>query len=251
MPDKTQKYETNFLTNVIVQLDYRPVVRFLNEVPNDIIDELKNSYEFHQNKISSVNVNIATGAKIETIIPVWEFVSKDADIDIQLTQNFLKFNCTKYTHFENLMSHVNKITKLLENDVQTFNRVGLRYINQIDMDEENPTDWSNYINEALICNINSWCQDSKDKITRAMSQIVISEDDYSLNFNYGIYNPIFPNQMIQKQFILDFDCYAKKIEMVEITQKLTELNAIITQSFEKSIKKPLRDKMGVISNDKL
>lgn len=245
MRENVIKYENNYLSNVIVQFDYKPIKRFLETVPNDIIEKLKDDYNFHQGQmLSDVKINIITGAKMETAIPVWEFMSKDVGITIQLTQNFLKVNCTKYTNFEDLLSHVNKITKLLENDIQTFNRVGLRYINQIDLDEPNPTDWTNYINDDLICSINNWCAFSKDKIARAMSQIRLVEDDYTLNFNYGIFNPIYPNIVIQKQYILDFDCAGMNIEYPEIDTCLYKYNDVITSSFEKSIKEPLRDKMG-------
>lgn len=249
MRDDVIKYENNFLSNVVVQLDYRPIKRFLETVPNDIIEKLKDDYNFHQGQmLSDVKINIVTGAKIETAIPVWEFSSKDSNIVIQLTQNFLKVNCTKYTKFEDLISHVDKLTKLLENDVDVFNRVGLRYINQIDLDEPNPTDWTEYIDDALISSINSWCEFSKEKIARAMSQIRIVEDDYSLNFNYGIFNPIYPNIAIQKQYILDFDCSGMNINYSEISACLFKYNYVITAAFEKSIKNALRDKMIRIQN---
>ena len=243
------KYKNNYLSNVIIQLDYDPVRRFFENIPNDIIDKLKNDYIFHQNKISDVKLNIVTGARIETAIPVWEFTSDEHNLTVQFTQNFLKFNCTKYKTFNDLVKLITPITELVKNDVNIFRRVGVRYVNQIDLDEENPTEWTNYINEALISPINNWCDnDSRNNLARAMSQIMIVEEDYTLNFNYGIYNPIYPNKLIQKQYILDFDCYGKNIEYVDVNTTLNKFNAVITSAFEKSIKNPLREKMEVIND---
>lgn len=238
------KYKNNYLSNVVVSLDFSPVTRFFETVPNDIIEKLSQDYIFHQGQmLSEVKVNIMTGAKIQTAIPVWEFQSKDNILLIQLTQNFLKFNFTKYKNFEDLLNNVQKVTKLLQNDIKLITRLGLRYINQIDLDENNPTDWTDYINDALTSSIDKWCSASKNKIARAMSQIMINEDDYTLNFNYGIYNPIFPNTVLQKQYILDFDCFGKNVEFTELDTLLYKFNLAITNSFEKSIKDNLRNKM--------
>ena len=238
------RYEKNFLSNVVVQINFSPVKRFIEEVPKDIIEKLNNDgYIFQQSQSREVQMNMETGARIETIIPVWVFKAKNDNLVIQLTQNLLKFDFTKYRNFENLLGHVKKVTSLMNNDLNTISRLGLRYINQIDLDETNPLDWKAYINESLISSIEDWCASSKNKIARAMNQIVINEDNYTLNFNYGIYNPIFPNTVIQKQYILDFDCFGKNIDFVDLENSLQEYNLAITESFEKSINEQLREKM--------
>lgn len=241
------KYKNNFLTNVVVQINFAPIKRFFESVPSDIIDILKEDYIFHQGQpVSEVQVNMLTGARIETAIPVWEFKSKDNTLIIQLTQNLLKFDFTKYKTFEDLLLHIKKVTSLLENDLELISRLGLRYINQIDLEESQPTNWENYIDDSLICQIDKWCNSSRNKIARAMNQIVLNEDDYTLAFNYGIYNPIFPNTVMQKQFILDYDCYGKNIEFTNLYNSLISFNFAITTAFEKSIKDGLREKMGKI-----
>ena len=245
------QYSKNFLSNVVVQFDYAPVKEFFESRPTKIIEELqKQGYTFHQNQIiSDVKINIVTGAKIETAMPVWEFVSSDNNVIIELTQNFLKFNCVKYSNFQKLMEHVSQAFSLLNGIISNFNRIGLRYVNQIDLEEPNPIDWKDYIDDSLICSIEQWAQHSKDYISRAMSQIVINDtnDGYTLNFNYGIFNPIYPNPIIQKQFILDFDCYSSNVDYQDVKTLLHLYNGIITQSFEKSIKDSLRTKMEPIN----
>lgn len=242
------KYKNNYLTNVVVQIDYSPVKRFFEDIPRDIIEKLKGEYIFQQGiPVKEVQVNMNTGARIETAIPVWVFKSSDNYLIIQLLQNVIKFDFTKYTTFEDLMFHVKKVTSLLDNDVKSIMRLGLRYINQIDLEEGSPADWSEYIDDSLIAPIEKWCMNSKLNIARVMSQIVLNEEEYSLNFNYGIFNPIFPNSIMQKQFILDFDCSCKNIEFTELNDYLYKFNLAITNSFEKSIKEPLRKKMVKIN----
>lgn len=241
------KYKRNFLSNVIVQINFSPIKRFFENVPHDIIEGLKRDYDFQQGQpFSEVQVNISTGARIETAIPVWEFKSKDNTLLIQLTQNLLRFNFTKYINFDNLMIHIRRVASLLENDLTTISRLSLRYINQIDLEETQPTNWTEYIDDSLICQINKWCDASKNNLARAMNQIVLNEDDYTMNFNYGIYNPIFPNTVIQKQYILDYDCYGKNIDFQNLDKLLHLYNLAITKAFEASIKDGLRKKMEVI-----
>ena len=240
------KYRRNFLSNVVIKIDFSPVTRFSDSRPDDIINALKQTYSFHQGQQISAQINIKTGARIETGIPVWRFQSPDASVDIELTQNSLVLNCTKYISFENLREHMTAITSLLEKDVSLISRLGLRYINQIDLDEADPTNWGQYIDDSLIHPIESWCSDSKNRLARIMSQIVINEDDFSLNFNYGIYNPIFPNTILQKQYILDYDCYGKNIRFKDLDLFLYKYNARISLAFERSIKDALRDKMEKI-----
>lgn len=94
---------------MVVQINFSPVKRFIEEVPKDIIEKLDNDgYIFQQSQSREVQMNMETGARIETIIPVWVFKAESDNLVIQLTQNLLKFDFTKYRNFENLLGHVKK-----------------------------------------------------------------------------------------------------------------------------------------------
>ena len=46
------RYEKNFLSNVVVQINFSPVKRFIEEVPKDIIEKLDNDgYIFQQSHL--------------------------------------------------------------------------------------------------------------------------------------------------------------------------------------------------------
>ena len=61
-----------------------------------------------------------------------------------------------------------------------------------------------------------------------------------------MYNPIFPNTIMLKQYILDFDCFGKNVDFNELDTFLYKFNLAITSAFEKSIKNGLREKMEKI-----
>ena len=114
------------------------------------------------------------------------FRSADSTVEMQLTQDFLKLNCVKYTSFEDLMVHIKKITSLLSNDVPVIGRLGLRYINQIGVEGVNPTEWNNYISDYLTLPAAQWAGDEKDSIVNTVGQVIFDYKDSMMNFNYGI-----------------------------------------------------------------
>lgn len=236
------KYEKNFIANVIVQLDFAPVKRFFETVPKDIIDALQNEYACFQGQpLSQVQMNVATGAKIETITPVWMFRSADNTVEMQLTQNFLKFNCVKFDSFDALMTHIKRITSLLSNDISIIGRLGLRFINQVELEGTKTEDCCKYITDALTLPAQQWAGDAKGNIVNSVGQMILNYEDCMLNFNYGMYDPAIP------KYLLDFDCYGVNVEFVKLEETLQKYNAKIAESFEKSIKDDLREKMVKVS----
>jgi len=233
------KYKNNFIANVIVQLDFAPVRRFFETVPKDIIEAMQGEYTCLQGQpLSQVQVNVATGAKVETVTPVWLFRSSDNTVEMQLTQDFLKFNCVKYISFENLMQHIKKITSLLSKDVSTIARLGLRYVNQIELNGTKSADISKYISDSLTLTSDKWAGDEKGNVLNAVGQIIMNYDDCMMNFNYGI------SDLAQPKYALDFDCYGVNVEFAKLEETLSNYNAKIAASFEKSIQDELREKMG-------
>jgi uncharacterized protein (TIGR04255 family) len=76
-------------------------------------------------------------------------------------------------------------------------------------------------------------------------------DDHRVLFQFGMYNPEYPNSVARKVFVLDFDCYKEDAlnvsqirELIEILQKDEE------SLFERSIENGLREQMVVVTDDR-
>lgn len=128
-------------------------------------------------------------------------------------------------------------------------RTGLRYINDINIIEGNPFDWSPFINHSLISCLNFLSED--DRLARSMGIIELNREDHKVLFQFGMYNPEYPNSIAKKVFVLDYDCYttdelnaSEIIKIIEILQQDEE------ELFERSIEEGLREKMGVITDDR-
>jgi uncharacterized protein (TIGR04255 family) len=127
-------------------------------------------------------------------------------------------------------------------------RTGLRYINNIVIPEGNPFDWVSFINRSLISSLDFRLEE--DKLSRSMGTMELIRDDHKVLFQYGMYNPEYPNFIARKVFVLDFDCYTEGMlnaseikETVEILQKDEE------SLFERSIEDGLREKMVVVVDE--
>ncbi|GAB1402572.1 hypothetical protein MASR1M68_14830 [Elusimicrobiota bacterium] len=236
-----RKYNKNFLTKVIARLDFNNVINFSN-FSEDTRKKLEQEYDIKHGKISNIEFDMMLGKKEEKSIPTLEFETKEKTFKITLSSSFIVFQCTKYSTFEPFYSKINYFLSLLPFSIDVVNRLGLRYINQIDLYEPEPVKWENYINNKLIAFIDNWSE--KNNLARAISQLFFNDGSCVVNFKYGIFNPIFPNKIIQKQFILDYDCSSNGIEFSNIKDTLDKFNKKITKLFEDSISDGLRSIMG-------
>ena len=70
------------------------------------------------------------------------------------------------------------------------------------------------------------------------------EGEYSLRFQYGIPNSLYPGKILRKEFVLDIDGYTNDaLNQKEVMDKIKVLNERITSLFEKCIGNKLRNIM--------
>ena len=123
----------------------------------------------------------------------------------------------------------------------TYKRFGVRYINNLTINEPNPLKWDEYIDDKLLASI--YIPEEQSKISRTFHNLEMNYDDYNLRFNFGIYNPDYPARIKQKGFILDLDAYNSSIQTKdEIITILPVLHQKIQMFFESSIKEEFKNK---------
>ncbi|MGD0951250.1 MAG: hypothetical protein ABR985_02460 [Methanotrichaceae archaeon] len=67
-----------------------------------------------------------------------------------------------------------------------------------------------------------------------------------------MYNPEYPNKITRKIFVLDYDCYTTdELNASEIKEKMEILQRDEEKLFESSIENGLREKMGVVIDDRI
>ncbi len=248
MPEE-HHYNKNFLTKVIFRMDYPLNLELERERPIELQKKIRENFPIleplEQIGITFRRIPGVSDDTDQLAKTIWKFFSSDKKQEVEVDSNYLSvsFNDNSYKHYSDFKETVEHIVNSFCEIYPTtiINRLGLRYINEIKVDDDNLFDWSDYINQDLIKNLDFY--EDKEKIVRAMNSNVIKIDEASfMNFKYGIFNPGFPGEIVEKSFILDFDCYTKEeLNQSDLFDKLDSYNLIMYEYFEKSIEQKTRD----------
>lgn len=129
-------------------------------------------------------------------------------------------------------------------DLPKIKSIGLRYINQIDVSDE--SNLGEYINSKL----HLLSSDSEnEKVIQSLSKVEYDINNFYMSFQYGLFNPNFPDFAAKKDFILDYDCILNNVHEECLEDHLIEMNRLIYNKFESSIENKFRIEMGGKSID--
>ncbi len=126
-------------------------------------------------------------------------------------------------------------------------RVGIRYVNILNIGEENPLDWTKYVCPELLAITNFH---NKENLSRAFQIIEYNFEEDSLKFQAGIANPDYPAKIKQRQFVLDLDASSVgAYDFQEMIAKVKVGHERIQDIFESSITDATRTAMKVVKDD--
>lgn len=245
-----KKYKNNYLTQVICQFAFDKNEAIVAQSLKEFKDSLGEDYSTLSSVVQQGIIIEDNGSDITTErdqTTIWEIQSTKGDHKITINQQSLAITFTEFTIFSGPITVIESIHSLFFakfNNVQSITRLGLRYINQIKIDEPK-VDWSKYLAPELT---DSFKFEGAEKIRRSMhSMIFIEDDDLAVNFNYGVYNRYFPAPISENEFILDLDAYTHySIEVENPVERLKKFSKALAIYFEKSITEDLRQTMEVI-----
>ena len=176
----------------------------------------------------------------------WRFHSKDRTKTLTVQPKAVVAEYQKYETYEILKKDYSEILEQLgdaTDNVQPL-RVGLRYVNSIELDEPNPTDWSEYIAQDLLSLFSFPEEQDRRAMTRVFHVLEMSFDSFRLCYRLGMHNPDYPAPIRQKVFVLDLDAYTDEPEDYRsIGRLLDNFHSKIQDYFERSIREPLRKRM--------
>ncbi len=252
MTTPRRKYKKNYLKQVIARIDFVGSIHIDTSGPSEsVLTAIKSRFPISEPaevftqkvKLQRDDVQRDTQKFIE-----WRFFSAERDRCVAITQSYMYVEYKTYTYYEDLRADFTSIAHAMFRDYRGLiaQRIGLRYVDNIELDEPNPTEWSNYIHEDLIAALR--LVEEPGKLSRAF-QIV--EQDFGIarmKFQFGMPNPDYPAPIRKKLFVLDHDAYTGQIiEEHEIAEYLDIFHGLISRSFESVITDGLRDRMGEIN----
>jgi uncharacterized protein (TIGR04255 family) len=247
-----KKYRRNFLKQVIARIDFVPIEDMEPKgPPKSFYKAIKARFPIPEIKtIHAKTLRISTGAEKseETSLELreWIYHGNARDKYLAVGRAGLAVEYSTYSSFEVLREDfLAAVVALFEayGGLQVV-RLGLRYINNIELNEENPTSWDKYIRPDLLA-IFKIAPDQKT-ISRAFQILEMTDAEVSLRFQYGMPNPDYPAQIRKKVFVMDTDASCTLIlGRDEITRYLNQFHDRINLMFESVITNDLRKKMGV------
>jgi uncharacterized protein (TIGR04255 family) len=123
------------------------------------------------------------------------------------------------------------------------NRVGLRYVNNLTIENKETLDWESLIQSKLL-SLFTFYPDPK-KVSRVFNNLELNLGDFNLRFQYGMHNPDFPAPIKKRNFILDYDAYSSNLQdLNDITRNLDKFHQEIQNLFEICITDELRGIMN-------
>ena len=251
-PEK-KKYRTNYLTQVVCQLNFAAIDSINDGSMKAYKDSLGEEYAELANVTQKGIIVQNDGSDLHTEFEdktIWQIESSDKTHTITVAQESLAITFMKYEKFRSYFEIISKVHSLFFEQftaIQQIDRLGLRYVNQIKLPEKN-INWADYINPMLTASLGFV---ETEKIRRSMQSMVIDYDDETrINYNFGIFNQYFPAAIVENEFILDLDAYTSSAQKPsECPRLLQQFNKTIAIYFELSITDKLREVMEVIEDE--
>lgn len=251
-------YKKNYLNNVVLRLDFDALAPLAE---NKNVDS-KLEFSTRIAKIypivvgqptTTLSVNIGpagTGVNQQVTSIQWQHRKSEKGTSVvALAPEFIAIECGKddYDHFPAFRAEVGLTLDafLALYQPPVFNRIGLRYINEVNIPEGNPLDWDSLLAPSLVTSAMA-CASKDVDMVRSMHQLTVRRDQSTMVFNYGLFNSDFPNTLARRAFVLDYDCSRTAVPQNEAFQVIDELNKFCETMFEASIEDGLRKLLGVI-----
>jgi uncharacterized protein (TIGR04255 family) len=252
MSEERRKYKNDYLDKVIVRIDFDTTLPFSTEAPpTEIYVPVKERFPIVEEK-KLIGKRFIVGNKealqddIEEL--EWHYSGKQREKLLKVTPRHMHVEYNKYEHYEQLREDFISVSNELFDKFPKLKarRLGFRYIDKIELDEDDPTNWDNYIIPALNSNLS--IVHDKTTLSRAFHVIEFNYGDSNLRFQYGMLNPDYPATIKKKVYTLDFDMFTENIlEKHEIIGKLNDFHTKLNKSFEEVITEELRNKMEPVN----
>lgn len=245
------KYKTNFLTKVVAKVDFANPIPVEDKLEPELTKSILKSFPISEpKKLIGTQVKFVPdegfnfeGEQLSKT--EWNYYGKNREKQLIVASEAFTIIYDEYDSFETLLSEfLDNLTILskIYPDLQ-MNRLGLRYVNEIKLNEPHPLEWNEYLDEKLLTIFD--VSEDRTKIARGFHDLAINYDDMILGFKYGVHNPDFPAPIKKKIFVLDYDAYFHGFqELTDVGPNLKIFHRVIEDMFESNIKEGLREVMN-------
>ncbi|MGA7579385.1 MAG: TIGR04255 family protein [Desulfobaccales bacterium] len=245
-------YKKNFLNRVIARINFQPINSIRTSLDTNLSKTALELFPISEPKKELTGLKLQFSLKDENIKreevgkkAEWHYFGMNREKHLVIATDFMSVEYLKFDNFDNFIGDFFGIMEILfraYKDVQV-SQTALRYINIINLEEDNPIDWNNYLNDNLLSIFN--VPFDRNTISRAFQVLELNYGDMNLRFQYGMINPDFPAVIRKKEFILDYDAFCSGLKTeIEIRDNINRFNLEIEKLFERCIKANLKEIMN-------
>jgi uncharacterized protein (TIGR04255 family) len=242
-------YEKHYLTEVIARIDF---LNLLENIETKLPKELHTAALEHfpiaePQKIVHRSIQASQDDLVtrRSSFIQWNFHGKNREKTLAIERGAIFVVYRSYDSYETLrdefLGFASSFFDVYE-DAQV-RRLGLRYINNIEIREEDPFSWDDYLNQYMLQILRFY--PSATAIARAFHVLEFNFGEFSLKYQFGMHNPDYPAPIKRKVFVLDLDAYHEGLlEPHDIDDSLDSFHFRIQELFELSITESLRGIMN-------
>lgn len=247
-------YSKSFLKEVILRVDFpNPLSILAKKIPPKLYKAalsnfpVPESQQVQSQEIQLSSTGISANNKEETH---WSFYGNEREKTLAITPRAIVLSVRTYKTFEQMTGDFFKVFDILKHlePELVLSRVGLRYINIIDLQEGNPLDWKGYVNADLLGMINF--NKKHENLSRAFHVLEYNFENVNLKCQFGVANPDYPALVKRRQFVLDFDAHSVSVNDVdELSKIIMDSHDYVQEFFESSIGEEARKQMKQVKHE--
>ncbi|WP_316367690.1 TIGR04255 family protein [Candidatus Thiodiazotropha sp. CDECU1] len=232
--EQSVRYNINFIQTAVCELKFPVLLELEEKPPTEFQGALRKDFPiFKKSKTVSIHVGGSTDLPLS-----YAFESRDKKWVVALKPDSLVIETTSYTEFADFRTKIDRILHLIGGmlDTEFFTRVGLRYINVIDLEDGEVDGW---VNEKLIAPL---IGGELGTLTKYVSEIHGAFSDGRYSFRHGLDSDQLDASKIR--YILDFDYYDEGIDYNDALELLTKFNAQNFSFFKWALGEKALHKLG-------
>ncbi len=232
-------YSRNFLTQVIARIDLvSPISSLAADLPKAVSKAALPHFPIPEPKPAVAHEMLVTPKETHTKkqeFTEWNFIGRNREKRLTLTQQSLVVAYQRYEKYETLRDEFRAISEVFFDEFPEAqpSRLGLRYVNEIELPTGDTLDWNELIDESLLGLFSFSIEGSQP--ARVFHNLEFVFDGFNLRFHFGVHNPDYPAPIRRKLFILDFDAYYQGLlESDDLPDTLDTFHAEIQKLFERT-----------------
>jgi len=233
LPDvQPVEFERNFIKTAVCELRFPTLLEYETKPPTQLQKELRKEFPHYER----AQVNLVGPGAVENEVR-YLFRSKKKDWVASFKASAVALETSRYTNFEEFAERLERLlTKskpLLDSDF--FTRVGLRYVNEIVIEDGELSGW---ISDKLV---NPLAEGIYGTVERFFQEVRGFAETGRYTLRHGI---VRVDQAERQVYTLDFDFYEEDVQFESVLPMVSEFNKQSFRFFVWAIGPKVHDRLG-------